>query len=48
MCKVRGFGIEYVGEGVMNLGDRDLGISENKGTMGGRQNLGGKTMSFKP
>jgi len=32
----------------MNLGDRELGISEDKGTMEGRQNLGGKTVSFKP
>jgi len=31
----------------MNLGDRELGISEDKGTMGGRQNLGGKKVSFK-
>ena len=31
----------------MNLGDRELGIGEGKGTMGRRNNLGGKIMSSK-
>ena len=31
----------------MNLGDRELGIGEDKGTMGRRNDFGGKTMSSK-
>ena len=31
----------------MNLGDRELGIGEDKGTMGRRNNFGGKTVSSK-
>jgi len=29
----------------MNLGDRELGIGEDKGAMGKRNNFGGKTVS---
>ena len=29
----------------MNLGDRELGIGEDKGTMGRRNDFGGKTVS---
>jgi len=44
-CEVGRFGIEYVGEGVMNLGDRELGIGEDKGTRGSINDFGGKTLS---